>query len=458
MIAGQVVLGGSRVKKHLQTLRRRPKMVTRNAAAGVRNTFPFEKLPAELRNMIYHFALSLRGVDTYLKDCITDSRHHYLGVEPRSNTNPLLLLNRQTYLEASSVLYNKPLAISHGLLVGMSLTKIVSSDILHYVSNVTISDVGYNSFGHNHSIVEMLELYARLVDEWIKSHSLQTLQITLQDEVVVKHIKSCWNRDGCGYCDRVRLMMDCLGRLRGVKHVTFTGPFVDSYIEPIKKRMQSPPKSFTDLPGELRNKIYDYVLGFRTINKQIQGYNNSLLLLGVLTLPKRSTPTILLLNRQINQEAMGVLRGKPLVLTNSPRGRDAIFHFISPATLQKLPCVILRIDLTITNATTIDHWQSLADTLSALWAQKHSLVNLHFHLQDGLAASIMQRGGSYPDLCIRQIFEPFKTVRGIDQVTFQGALPECFTSPLKYNMEASLFSGVAIPLQACLNGLHITLQ
>ncbi|KAH9893873.1 hypothetical protein F4778DRAFT_784360 [Xylariomycetidae sp. FL2044] len=159
--------------------------------------------------------------------------------------------------------------------------------------------------------------------------------------------------------------------------------------------------SFLIFPPELRLKIYSYALSwpdlvgcFRRWQQRIQDIENGLLHdesrpgnrlipksaveLGNI-LPRRyTTPTCLLLCRQITAEALPVLYAQPLrIEAPSPYsevlGRPVdITHFISEAALQRACHVVLKMDLAREAAS----WRRVVDLLLDVWQVDNALVRL----------------------------------------------------------------------------------
>ena len=143
--------------------------------------------------------------------------------------------------------------------------------------------------------------------------------------------------------------------------------------------------SFLDLPPEIRLIIYAYTLN---PNEYVCGYRQIELLAAaemdrargpVCAYPRpyieRHTPSVLLLNKKITEEALEVLYKIPLNLYETPptyfvmRNMD-ITEFISEHLLQKIHHGILRMD----NAQKF-HILTLLD----IWGHGHSLQSLHVY-------------------------------------------------------------------------------
>ena len=147
---------------------------------------------------------------------------------------------------------------------------------------------------------------------------------------------------------------------------------------------------FFRLPAELRNVIYDLTLDwpdlkqpFEKVRKQYEVFEHLWVsdirprcVFMKPHIPTLITPTILLLNRTIYMEAIGLLHSKLLVLESVPPhsaqlGRAVdITKFISEATLQSVPYVLLKLDL---NG---DSWLTTIDMLVNIWVKNNKLKSL----------------------------------------------------------------------------------
>ena len=100
-----------------------------------------------------------------------------------------------------------------------------------------------------------------------------------------------------------------------------------------------------------------------------------------LSVEKMTTPTILLLNRQITAEAQDTLRKKTLIINSPPpvclalgKAMD-VTEFIGDVTLQKAYHVLLDLDL--------EHqdWLATTETLLDVWCEENSLKSLHVRVK-----------------------------------------------------------------------------
>lgn len=128
---------------------------------------------------------------------------------------------------------------------------------------------------------------------------------------------------------------------------------------------------FLRLARELRDMIYDYAADWNDINAamsefknaRLEAYTEDFLHFNVNVmksyddkLPARTTPTILLLCRQITAEALDILRKKPLILNQAPLyyPRDAwcgdyfcsygLKHFMTESTFQNIKTLVISLN------------------------------------------------------------------------------------------------------------------
>lgn len=127
-----------------------------------------------------------------------------------------------------------------------------------------------------------------------------------------------------------------------------------------------------------------------------------------------TTPTILLLNRQIYHEAITVLHDKPLVLISPPPhssqlGRVLdITEFIGEATLQNVAHVVLKMNFGV------DSWLKTIERLLDVWCKKNRLKSLRVGLE----------GGGVTNLSFQSVVARLEGFGLEAPVTFEGHLPE----------------------------------
>lgn len=163
-----------------------------------------------------------------------------------------------------------------------------------------------------------------------------------------------------------------------------------------------PTSLFLRLPPELRMRIYDYALDWPDMQQsfaRVQKQCTTLEQLWVTCQRPRcvflgprietvTTPTMLLLNRQIYHEAITILHDKPLVFMSPPPhssqlGRVLdITKFIGEATLQNVAHVVLKMNLGV------DSWLKTIERLLDVWCRKNRLKSLHVSLEGGGVANL----------------------------------------------------------------------
>jgi hypothetical protein len=156
------------------------------------------------------------------------------------------------------------------------------------------------------------------------------------------------------------------------------------------------------LPPEVRDCIYDAALdwpdlsGFaKAVPSQPDAtidHENSEQPLCTIPRPhfgSMSTPSLLLLNRQITSEALEVLYRKPLVLDSTPpyvqqfaRPMD-ITEFIGESTLQNLRFVVLKMDLDqrLSGAVGARSWLKTIEMLLDIWFLKSNIEKVQVEIQ-----------------------------------------------------------------------------
>ena len=195
--------------------------------------------------------------------------------------------------------------------------------------------------------------------------------------------------------------------------------------------MESARTSFLDLPAEIRNEIYAISHDWNDINVQICRLMDTW---DGRTMPppypQQSSPTVLLLNRQIYKEASSIVYNKPFNLILSPHHKmqtqaeiPDIMRFVTSNTLQKVEHICI----------TIDSWEwihGLHRFLPAL-AAKHNLKTFSLGFKDNLKTTFLKDPSQrYPDDTLHSSLSALATIRGVAKVSFTGDLPDVYTAPL----------------------------
>jgi len=203
-------------------------VVTRSqtlTARKARSLFPFLHLPAEIRNLIYHFAIDITAaqklIDRYYQLCKGVDDLQTVGAPIVWSKPPtILLINRQIHAEATFVLKKRGLVFDHGLLDLADITEFVPKGLLRTVSSITVTDAGHGLFPRNiamHSWIGYMTLIEQLGDVLSQGHNLNNLTINLADDDLVPHVTACWNAAYyCFYRDSLRRALNSLRAVHSI--------------------------------------------------------------------------------------------------------------------------------------------------------------------------------------------------------------------------------------------------
>lgn len=276
-------------------------------------------------------------------------------------------------------------------------------------------------------------------------HNLKKLSIKLDDRRLVEHMTLCHDtRHKCGFRDQMSVALTALGKARGIDEVTFHGLNVNEAAK-LKRMLQRPLVPFLSLPLELRQMIYEHtgdwsdssiILGRAVAQWTDQGMPKKF------PFPGRTTPTVLLINKQISAEALEILQKKPLNIVY-PQAEftkevhiPSIVAFLSSKSMQHAHTI--SIDM--------QSWQWSADLehrIIGILAASKKLQHLTLKFRDVLKKDFQASNNpSYPDLKVASSLKTLRSVRGLKTVTFEGDLPNVFTTPLVQIMTSQ--SGVKL--------------
>lgn len=264
----------------------------------------------------------------------------------------------------------------------------------------------------------------------------------------------------------MRDALNSLRAIRAVKKITLQG-LPEPVAMELKAHMQSEAVTFFSLSRELRNVIYDHAADWSEVSTAI---SKSLIHWtpkspSPASNPTTSTPTILLLNRQITAEACKILYKKPLNLFLPVNQNITVDHlapnllqFIRGATLKKVQHLSLRIDswewlhvfdpdfarLAALSTTTHPYisaslHQALAEAALDKDSSQHTfaasltgLATLKFDFRDATKERFTGvPGQSYPDSTLHESLAWLGRLKGLQEVVFEGDLPACYTAPLR---------------------------
>ena len=390
--------------------------------------------------MIYELSIDLRGIEKYFDRYYKKLKHSHPGsriTPPRlkCKTPTVLLLNRQFFAEAVSLLSKKAVSFHHGLLGLPYVYEVVSEQVLQKLSSITITTKGHPILKKNiksESWYGYMDLIADLSIILAKDHKLKTLTIDFEDKALERHTTLCWDGSNkCDFRDHMKEAFNSLRSIRGVGCVTLTGIPSPLTLE-LKARMESKPKSFLDLPGEIRNQIYDDCADWLDASTQLArtmkawtDHNKPI------PYPTKTTPTVLLLNKQIYDEAISVIHSKPLNLVfpsdnmmQKQTDTPLICRFISEETLLKVKHLSIR----------LEEWEwmySMQELIPVFFDEKHSLETLHIYFYDRLKNDFLGvHPKKYPDGTLHDCLQGLSGIRGVRNVSFGGDLPDVYTSQM----------------------------
>ena len=421
-------------------------MFTRFQERRIRNTFPFLDLAAELRNMIYEEAIDLSSIKKFF-----DKRYDNLNRSTKASpfvtqrfhykTPTVFLINRQIYAEAVSILSKKSITFDHGLLGLQGVHQVMSEEVLQKLSKITTNTKGHPILKEN-TLAKSWAGYMTLIDHLSiilgDKHKLRTVTIDIEDPALERHVKECWygGTYQCGFADSIKEVFNKLCSIRGVDCVTITG-IPPEFALKLKTRMESKPKSLLDLPGEIREQIYGECVDLNDANTQFAKMMKKWVekKKSFPEHPAKTTPSILLVNKQISKEASYVLSKKPVTFT-FPEDHGLKRQFDVPS-IRKLICddALLKIKH-LTIRIEAREWMYALEDLIPEFYNKHSLETLHVFFRDNLKQKFRSHPtAKYPDGVLHDSIQEMAAIRGVGKVTFEGDLPEVYTTPLADQMQ-----------------------
>ncbi|RMY19174.1 hypothetical protein D0867_04843 [Hortaea werneckii] len=460
--------------------------LTRAREAKIRNTFPFLRLPAELRNNVYEYCLDTDIAQRILQryyEALKDTKDTKIVAAPLiwAKCPVIFRLNRQIYAESSFLVKKCGLTFDHGLMDLLTIKDFVPESLIRTVSSIDINDSGHPLFKENILGASWMG-YITLIEELggiLKSgHNLKKFSITLSHEELVPHVTTCWNNTNtCGFRDSLKRAAAALRGVHNVPEVKLVG-FPESFALELQKRMKAAPTSFFDLPRELRDLVYERALDWSDISSKLKTSLDACTDKHYdVKYPQRSTPTVLLLNRQITSEALTVLHNKPLVIDCpaehhllKERQVPNVMRFITRPTLQNVRHLVLHLQawewihglkyflptFEIAPPSTSETTGGMqtppppqaahGSTNTQLTSFPHHLKTMHIVFRDNLKTRFLaDPAQQYPDNTLHESLQPLSKIRGLERVVFEGDLPLSYAEPLKAIMMSPVGAKERLP-------------
>ncbi|GAB1742227.1 hypothetical protein NU219Hw_g7784t1 [Hortaea werneckii] len=460
--------------------------LTRAREAKIRNTFPFLRLPAELRNNVYEYCLDTDVAQRILQryyEALKDTEDTKTVAAPLiyAKCPVIFRLNRQIYAESSFLVKKCSLTFDHGLMDLLTIKDFIPESLIRTVSSIDINDSGHPLFKENILGASWMG-YITLIEELggiLKSgHSLKKFSITLSHEELVPHVTNCWNNSNtCGFRDSLKRAAAVLRGVHNVPEVKLVG-FPDTLALELQKRMNAAPTSFFDLPRELRDLVYEGALDWSEISSKLKTSLDACIDKHYdVKYPQRSTPTVLLLNRQITSEALPVLHNKPLVIDCpaehhllKERQVPNVMRFITRPTLQNVRHLVLNLQAwewihglkyllptfeiaPLSTSETTSGMQTPPTSQvtdggnnTQLTAFPHNLKTMHIVFRDNLKTRFLaDPGQQYPDNTLHESLQLLSKIRGLERVVCEGDLPISYSGPLSAMMTTPVGAKEGLP-------------
>lgn len=190
--------------------------------------------------------------------------------------------------------------------------------------------------------------------------------------------------------------------------------------------MESPHKGLPSLPKHVRQKIYSYAVDFKGVTKLMRDRS--------LTSTALTTPTMLLLNRQISVEVVSYIRQVSLEITPDP-SEDYVFlsDYVSLKTIRHIKHVRLNIQRSahlgnFLASDLVEGWIGGVNRQSVCPALESFELNYH---EPGLRRTLLGKNERYPPAEVAAAMLRFAKARSITKVKITGTLPRCFTDAIK---------------------------
>ncbi|KAI5201747.1 hypothetical protein E4T38_05987 [Aureobasidium subglaciale] len=405
--------------------------------------FRFRDLPKELRFMIYEYSLSFDPVDNYCGRYVdllcTTSNTREPAPKVKLACPSILLVSREVTEEALLILYQTPLHLSHGI-SRAKFKDLIAPALLRKLRYVNLSDTGIRHLNPppHDTFTGLCFVAAQLAALLRPGHSLKSLSITYTSPYIALHLKDClMDKDrACGIKSWTHNMVRGLKELHNVPKVSLNLGLPQEMKQGILQSMTGPAQGFFALPLSIRQKVYSYAADPNESVFAMKQATKDLAFNLDPTFPMRDTPTVFLINKQIEEEASEIVYRKPLVIKHLYPMVNATFvqpnDFFSPYIYKKIE----HLELHLTDYRHLTMFQAITRNLQRR-RNKTKLKSLTLHFAEPRIKRIILADplSYYPDNQIYAFMRSLNHLHDIcEKVTITGSLPDCFTRPIIYNM------------------------
>lgn len=158
------------------------------------------------------------------------------------------------------------------------------------------------------------------------------------------------------------------------------------------------------------------------------------------TFPDLSTPTVFLLNKQIESEASEVIYSKPFEISGLYPMVNSTFLKLDDFFSLHLFRKIRHLELSFTDYNHLAMLPTIAAMLKR--RRRNKLQSLHLHFSEPRSKRLILAAAEYyPDNVVYTWMRSLNYLRGfVENVRITGTLPQCFTAPIIHNMGLSSLS------------------